>query len=399
MCYQKKYGTYDLVGEKSIIWKKIINEIEKLCELYNFKYIKTPIFESTDLFFDMIGENTDIISKELYNFYDKNNEHIALRPEGTTGVIRSYIENKIYLKEKTSKFYYYGSMFRQEEVENGRFREFQQFGVEVFDNNDYINDVEVISLAVNIFKHLGLNDITVYINNLGSVKDKEKYEKDIRIYLEPYLNLLCDDCKKRFNDNPIRILDCKKDKRRDFIVNAPKIKKYVNKESKDKFNTIINTLDDLKINYIINENLVRGLNYYTDTVFEIKTSIEGYGSINTICGGGRYNNSVKTDSNKKIPALGFAIGLERLIHILELKNKLNIDENMIDFNLNFEDFELLLFLRNINFISDFKSCNLSKYTIDKLDEKYIFYDNINHKKRLLSKENLIKHILKIKKNS
>ena len=274
MCYLKKNGTYDLIGKDSLIWQNIVSKITKICTLYNYNFIKTPIFEDTNLFLDIIGKNTDVVSKELYTFYDKNNDDISLRPEGTTGVLRSYIENNLYKDGNIHKFYYYGYMFRHENVEKGRFREFQQFGVEVFNDNNYRSDVEIILLAVNIFKSLGIDDITVYINNLGSKDDKINYENVLREYFKNNLNDLCDDCKKRFYENPIRILDCKIDKRNEFILNAPKIDNYINNESKVRFNKILEYLDKLDVNYIVNKNLVRGLNYYTDTVFEIKTNID-----------------------------------------------------------------------------------------------------------------------------
>ena len=204
MSYKKSIGTYDLYGTNSLIWQDIINKMIKVCELYNFKYIRTPIFESTLMYSNLIGENTDIVSKELYTFKDKKNNNISLRPEGTTGVLRSYLENKLYLEERISKFYYYGSMFRQEKIENGRFREFQQFGVEVFNDNSIYADISLIILALDIFKSLGLEDVTVYINNLGSFENKMNYENTLKEYFKPFLNDLCDDCKKRYKKNPSR---------------------------------------------------------------------------------------------------------------------------------------------------------------------------------------------------
>lgn len=393
MCYLKKNGTYDLIGKDSLIWQNIVSKITKICTLYNYNFIKTPIFEDTNLFLDIIGKNTDVISKELYNFYDKNNDEISLRPEGTTGVLRSYIENNLYKDGNVHKFYYYGSMFRHENVEKGRFREFQQFGVEVFNDNNYRSDVEIILLAVNIFKSLGIEDITVYINNLGSKDDKINYENVLREYFKNNLNDLCEDCKKRFNENPIRILDCKIDKRNEFILNAPKIDNYINNESKVRFNKILEYLDKLDVNYIVNKNLVRGLNYYTDTVFEIKTNIDGLGARNTICGGGRYNSSVMIDDKNTIPAMGFAIGLERLIDILNKKDLLKTIKKEIDFNLLFDDIELLNVLRNNGFISDYNSSDMSKYTIEKDNQKYILTDNKKDFIYCLEREELIEKIV------
>lgn len=308
MCYKKVYGTHDFLCKDSLLLRKIIDKLISTVELYNYKFIKTPILENSDLFKDFIGINTDIISKELYSI----NDNISLRPEGTSGVVRSYLENKIFEKEDYSKYYYYGSMFRNEKVENDRYKEFQQFGVEVFNNNNYLIDLEVILMAYNIFKSLGLNNIKLFINNLGSVENKKEYENDLREYFKDYYDLLCDDCKKRLNDNPIKILECKIDKKKDFILNSIKIENYVNNESKENFNKIIDKLNESGIDYEINKNLVRGANYYTDVVFEIKTSNDNFKTRTTLCGGGRYNNSIKTEKGY-IPAIGFAIGLERLI--------------------------------------------------------------------------------------
>lgn len=318
MCYKRVQGTNDFFENDSILLQDVLNNIINNVELYNYKYIKTPIIESSELFKNFIGKNTDIISKELYNL----DNSISLRPEGTSGVARCYLENKMYNKENFSKFYYYGSMFRNEKVQNNRYKEFQQFGIEVFNTNDYIIDLEVILLAYNIFKAFGLNNIKLYINNLGSNLDKEKYEKDLKEYFKRYYDLLCDDCKKRFNDNPIRILDCKKDKNKDFVLDTIKIESYVNKDSKEKFDKIVNKLTESNIDFEINKNLVRGANYYTDIVFEIKASNDNFKTRITLCGGGRYNSSIKLN-DKYIPAIGFAIGLERLIKILKEKTAIS----------------------------------------------------------------------------
>lgn len=392
MCYLKRSGTYDLIGKDSIVWKYVIDELTRVSDIYNYKYIKTPIFESTEIFHDMIGKNTDVVSKELYNFYDKNNDNISLRPEGTTGVVRSYIENKLYLNEDVSKLYYYGSMFRHENVEVGRYREFQQFGVEVFNDNSPFIDVEVISLAVNMFKNLGIEDIKVYINNLGSMNNKISYENALRDYFKPYLSDLCEDCKRRYKENPIRILDCKIDKRCDVVLNSPKIDDFIDEDSKKRFEQVINGLNELGIDYEINKKLVRGLNYYTDTVFEIKTNLDGYGSRNTICGGGRYNNSVESN-NKFIPAIGFAIGIERLIDILENKNLLGVLDKTLDYNILFMDISLLNVLRNNGFKSDYNSKEMSFYTIDKEKDNYILIDNIHKTEKIYSYDELIKKIV------
>ena len=385
MCYLKKDGTYDLYGSYGTAWQYVINKISKICKNYNFKYIRTPIFEDTDLYHNLIGKNTDVVSKELYNFIDRNNDNISLRPEGTTGVIRSYLENELYKNGKIEKFYYYGSMFRHEKIEKGRYREFQQFGVEMFNNNSIYSSVEIISLALKIFNNLGL-DVNLYINNLGSYEDRNRYETELKKYFKPHLDNLCNDCKRRYKENPIRILDCKVDKRTDIVLNAPKIDKYINKKSKEDFDKVLNMFDELDIKYIVNKNLVRGLNYYTDIVFEIKTNIDGLGSANTICGGGCYNNIVRTENNEPIKSIGFAIGLERLIDILYKKKLLKNIDRVIDYNILFDDIKLCLKLRNLGYISEINYNDISKYLIEENNDSYtikdydgqILVDNLNY---------------------
>lgn len=395
MCYLKKEGTYDLYGVDNAIWQYVINKIINVCKLYNFDYIRTPIFEDTLLYHNYIGKSTDVVSKELYNFIDRSHSSISLRPEGTTGVVRSYIENELYKNNNVTKFYYYGSMFRHEKIENGRYREFQQFGVEMFNNNSIYSSVEIISLAFSIFNSLGLNDVKVYINNLGTYENRCIYEKELKKYFKPHLDNLCDDCKRRYKKNPIRILDCKVDKRSSIVLNAPKIDDYIDKESKDNFDKVIEMLDNLNIDYVVNKNLVRGLNYYTDIVFEFKTNIDGFGSANTICGGGNYNNLVKVD-DKSINAIGFAIGLERLIDVLYKKGLLNFLGKVIDINLNFDDTLFCLELRNLGYVTECLSQVKSKYQIDFEEKKYILVYEDKVLLRTSNKDLIVKKLAKIR---
>lgn len=395
MCIKKGHGTYDLFGIDSIKWQYVEDIIKNTCNTYNYKYIRTPVFEETELFHKSIGHATDIISKELYQFKDKGNVKISLRPEGTSGIVRSYVENELYDKESISKFYYLESMFRYEQVEDGRFREFHQFGVEVFNSNSEEIDVEVISLALSIFRKLGLKNVKLHINTLGSYESKLKYKEELKTYFKPYLNDLCEDCKRRYKKNPMRILDCKKDKRKDYIINSPKIEDYLTTEDKNHFDNVIKLLDELNIDYVINRNLVRGLDYYTNTVFEIKTEVDGLGSANTICGGGRYNSLIENLSNKNIPAIGFAVGLERLINVLNLNNLLDFcNKKEIDIeiikskNIN-EDFRLLLKLRDLGYQIDFKAKSTKSKLSLKIYDKYIYIkDNTNNKEYKVKYKNL-----------
>ena len=309
---QKPKGTYDLYGydSKNIIYFQ--NIVNALCEKYNYNYIKTPMFESSELFHRGVGKTTDIVSKETYDFVDRGNRNMTLRPEGTAGVVRSLIENKTYI-DLPSKNYYFGSMFRYERPQSGRYREHTQFGVEVFGSDDPMIDAEVISIPVNLFKLLGLKGIKVNINSIGSIDDRITYRKDLMEYFSKYTNDLCEDCLNRLDKNPLRILDCKVDNHKEFFKNAPSIDNYLSEQSKLYFDTVKKYLEELDIEYKINNRLVRGLDYYNHTIFEIEADIKDFGSQNVICGGGRYNGLVETLGGPSISGIGFGMGVERVL--------------------------------------------------------------------------------------
>jgi len=318
---QKPKGTYDVYGKNGKTLLETENIIKSLMDKYNYEYVRTPLFESSDLFHRGVGETTDIVSKETYDFLDRGNRSMTLRPEGTAGIVRSFIENKMYSSVlQPVKTWYYGPMYRYERPQSGRFREFYQFGVEVFGTESPIMDAEVISIAVNFYKLLGLKEIKVNINSLGDTESRNNYREALKNYFKPHLELLCDDCKKRFEKNPLRIIDCKYDSNLDIIKNAPKIIDYLNEESKNHFLQVQEYLDTLEIDYIINPNVVRGLDYYTHTVFEVEANVKGFGSQNVLCGGGRYDSLVETIGGPKTPGVGFAMGMERLLSALELEN-------------------------------------------------------------------------------
>lgn len=317
---QRPKGTYDLYGDdalKILYLKKIINS---LMDKYNFKYFQTPIFESSEVFHRGVGETTDIVSKETYDFKDRGDRNLTLRPEGTAGIVRCFIENKLYAEPMPLKAWYFGSMFRYERPQSGRNREFSQFGVEVFGCDDAIMDAEIISIVVNLFSLLGLNGIKVNINSLGDKESRDNYREALLDYFKPYLNDLCDDCKSRYEKNPLRILDCKVDSDKIVMKEAPKIADYLNEESKNHFEEVKKYLDALNIDYIVNDNLVRGLDYYTHTVFEVEADIKGFGSQNVLAAGGRYNNLVETIGGPKTSGVGFALGVERLLLALDAEN-------------------------------------------------------------------------------
>lgn len=315
---QKAKGTYDVYGDYGKRLLYVEELMEGLMEKYNYEYMRTPIFESSSLFHRGVGETTDIVTKETYDFKDRGDRPITLRPEGTAAIVRSFIENKMYgNRSMPVKAWYYGPMFRYERPQSGRFREFYQFGVEVFGTPDPIMDAEVISIPVNMYKLLGLKGIKVNINTLGDRESRDEYRKALIEYFRPYLNDLCEDCQERFNKNPLRILDCKVDANKEIMKNAPKTIDYLNEESKKHFEAVKKYLESMHIEYVVNTNLVRGLDYYTHTVFEVEANVEGFGSQNVLCGGGRYDNLVEVLDGPKTCGVGFAMGIERLMTALE----------------------------------------------------------------------------------
>lgn len=315
---QKPKGTYDVYGEYGKKIKYIEKLIEALMNNYNYEYTRTPIFEPSNLFHRGVGETSDIVSKETYDFKDRGDRDMTLRPEGTAGVVRSYIENKRYGEASVPvKSWYYGPMFRYERPQSGRFREFYQFGVEVFGTNDPLMDAEVISIPVNLYRLLGLKGIKVNINSLGDTETRLRYREALLKHFEPYIDDLCEDCKARYEKNPLRILDCKVDSDKECIKNAPRIIDYLSEESKEHFTKVQEYLDLMGIEYEVNPNIVRGLDYYTNTVFEVVADIKEFGAQNVLCGGGRYNKLVETLDGPSTPGVGFALGFERLMNALE----------------------------------------------------------------------------------
>ena len=329
---QKPKGTYDVYGDMG---KKIIyleNLLKALMEKYNYEYVRTPLFESSELFHRGVGETSDIVSKETYDFVDRGERHMTLRPEGTAGVVRSFIENKMYGRaDLPVKLWYFGPMYRYERPQSGRYREFYQFGVEAFGSDDPMLDAEIISIPVNFYKLLGLKGIKVNINTLGDTESRLKYREALINYFRPHIDLLCDDCKARFEKNPLRILDCKVDHDLDIMKNAPKIIDYLNETSRKHFEKVKEYLEALNIDYTVNYSIVRGLDYYTHTVFEVEASVEGFGSQNVLCAGGRYNGLVETIGGPQTPGVGFALGLERLLVALEYEKLEPWEDKTTDF--------------------------------------------------------------------
>ena len=313
-----------------MITKYVCDIIDAICEKYNYNYIETPIFEASELFHRSVGETSDIVTKETYDFVDRGNRNITLRPEGTAGVVRSFIENNMYGNmSEPVKVYYNGPMFRYERPQSGRMRQFTQIGIEVIGTDDVMSDAEVISLVYNTYKLLGIN-IKIHINTLGDKESRDNYRNALIDYFKPHINELCEDCKNRLEKNPLRILDCKIDADNELMKNAPKTIDYLNETSLNRFEKLKEYLELMEIEYIVNTSLVRGLDYYNHTVFEVIGNIPEFGSQNVLGGGGRYNGLVEQLGGPSIPAVGFAMGLDRTILAMEslgvnFKIKDNID--------------------------------------------------------------------------
>ncbi len=309
----KPKGTYDVLPSESIKWQKLEDAIRKICALYNYKEIRTPIFESSNVYHRDENDTSDMVTKETYDFKDRSDRSITLRPEGTAGVARAYIENKLYVDNITTKLFYMGPMFRYERPQKGRNRQFNQFGVEALGSSDPLIDVEVISLGASLIRALGLQNIKVKINSLGDKESRDNYREVLVKYFENYKDQLCPDCLERLNKNPLRILDCKVDHDKEFFKTAPKINQYLNEESRNRFKEVIKGLDSINLKYEIDDNLVRGLDYYCHTVFELEADIPSFGAQNVIGAGGRYDSLISDLGGPKTAGVGMAFGMERLL--------------------------------------------------------------------------------------
>lgn len=327
----KPKGTKDIYGMEAKYWQYVSRVIDEVMEKYNYNFIRVPVFESSELFHRGVGETTDIVTKETYDFTDRGGRSMTLRPEGTAGVVRSFIENKVYGDDnKPAKYYYNMPMYRYERPQAGRLRELTQFGMEIIGTDDPLSDAEIISLAVNIYSLLGLKGIKVNINSLGDSKSRNNYREALIKHFEPHKDELCSDCIERLEKNPLRILDCKVDKDKEIMKTAPKTIDYLNEESKERFEKVKEYLEIMQVKYVVDPSVVRGLDYYNHTVFEIEADIEGFGAQNVIGGGGRYNNMVEQLGGPSTPAIGFAAGFDRLMIALEKENKLPKIDNSVD---------------------------------------------------------------------
>lgn len=316
MAIHKPPGTQDVLPGTVEKWQFVERTARDLCRRYNYREIRTPIFEATELYERGVGETTDIVEKEMYTFIDRGERSMTLRPEGTAGVVRSYIENKLYGGPDIAKLYYMGPMFRYERAQAGRYRQFHQFGVEAIGADDPALDAEVIALGFRFFEELGLTGVTVEINSVGTPAIRQSFRAELLAYLEPMRETLCKDCQSRMGRNPLRVLDCKHDQ--DKFRGVPSMLDHLDEACRSHFDRVRSYLDDMGIPYTINPRMVRGLDYYTHTAFEYKA--QGIGSIDTIGGGGRYNGLVADVGGDDRPGVGLGIGLERALLLLEKQN-------------------------------------------------------------------------------
>ena len=329
MKLQKPKGTQDILPVDSAKWQYVENVARETFKKYNYGEIRTPMFEHYEVISRSVGDTTDIVTKEMYDFHDKGDRHITLRPEGTAPVVRSYVENKLFAPEvqKPVKVYYIGSMFRYERPQAGRLREFHQLGVECFGSKNPATDVETIAMAYQLFNTLGIKDVTLHLNSLGNTESRLAYRQDLIDYLTPMRESLSKDSQRRLDENPLRVLDSKEKEDKVAVENAPSILDYLDEESQAHFDEVRTMLDSLNIPYVIDTNMVRGLDYYNHTIFEFITTVDK--SELTICAGGRYDSLVEYFGGPETAGFGFGLGLERLLLVLDKQGiELPVEENL-----------------------------------------------------------------------
>ena len=329
MKLQKPKGTQDILPADSAKWQYVENVARETFKKYNYGEIRTPMFEHYEVISRSVGDTTDIVTKEMYDFHDKGDRHITLRPEGTAPVVRSYVENKLFAPEvqKPVKVYYIGSMFRYERPQAGRLREFHQLGVECFGSKNPATDVETIAMAYQLFNTLGIKDVTLHLNSLGNTESRLAYRQALIDYLTPMRESLSKDSQRRLDENPLRVLDSKEKEDKVAVENAPSILDYLDEESQAHFDEVRTMLDSLNIPYVIDTNMVRGLDYYNHTIFEFVTTIDK--SELTICAGGRYDSLVEYFGGPETAGFGFGLGLERLLLVLDKQGiELPEEENL-----------------------------------------------------------------------
>lgn len=331
MSFKVPRGTQDILPGQSEKWQQVEKVLRDLSHVYRYKEIRTPIFESTELFQRGVGDTTDIVQKEMYTFTDRGGRSLTLRPEGTASAVRAYVEHKMFGQpDQPVKLSYIGPMFRYERQQAGRYRQFVQFGVEAIGSADPAIDAEVISFAMDIYKKVGLKDLKLVINSLGDKETRDAHRTALINHFEPSIGEFCSDCQKRLEKNPLRILDCKVDREHPLMADAPALTDYLTEYSAAYFTKVKEYLDRLNIPYEVDPNLVRGLDYYNHTAFEIMSTASGFGAITTLCGGGRYNGLVEDIGGPDAPGIGFALSIERLLLALEAEGVALEEQDQLD---------------------------------------------------------------------
>ncbi len=334
MKYQKPKGTADILPPFSKEWQFVEQNAHETFALYNYEEIRTPIFEKFEVFSRSAGDTSDIVTKEMYDFDDKGGRHIALRPEGTAGVVRAFVENKLYGPEhqKPVKVYYMGPMFRYERPQSGRLREFHQIGVEAFGSDSPKIDVETIMMGMDFLKKLKVSGLKLVINTLGDKESRDRYRQALIDYLEPHFEELSDDSKARLHKNPLRVLDSKDKNDQKIVENAPEILDFLTEDAQKHFTSVKEELDTLGVDYVVDSSMVRGLDYYNHTIFEIMIADSplGKGDV-TICAGGRYNGLVEELGGPEVSGVGFGLGVERLLLLLNAETQTTLQSKQLDF--------------------------------------------------------------------
>ena len=403
-------GTKDILPQDVEMWHFVEENALKVFSSFGVKEIRTPIIESTDLFQRGVGETTDIVNKEMYTF-EKSERSITLRPENTAGVVRSYIENGMHRLPAPVKLWYKGPMFRYERPQAGRQRQFHQVGVEMFGVSQPAADAEIILMAENFLKSIGLDDLDVEINSLGCPKCRAEFKENLKNVIRPYLKDLCEDCQERFEKNPLRLLDCKVPQCQE-IFSKPEIQKVITsdflcEECAEHYAQLKNYLNELNVKYSENKHLVRGLDYYTRTVFEIKSN--NLGSQNAVCGGGRYDNLVEELGGESTPAIGFAMGMERLISLLKEKEISKLDGFIVSNNtsealklaqeLRLNGFNIEMDLSNKKFTKQLeKASKIANFAIilgeDEINNNKVSIKNLTTSEQITVERNDCKNYLK-----
>ncbi len=363
MKYSALKGTKDVLPQESHQWHHIESTMRRICALYGMREIRTPVIEHTELFLRGVGDTTDIVQKETYTFTDRGDRSVTLKPEGTAGVVRAYIESGLASGQQPTKMYYLNCpVFRYERPQSGRLREHHQFGIELFGAESALADAEVISLALRVLDELDVKDLATRINSIGCPQCRPKYHVALKEYYKGHLDELCGTCKERYDRNPLRLLDCKEEKCKVIAKDAPSMLDYLCDECKAHFMTLQNALQSLGIVYEVDPTIVRGLDYYTKTVFEVVSN--HIGSQGTVCGGGRYDGLIETCGGKPTPGVGFGMGMERLLLVMQAQGIENKEPSRCDVFVHaFDDsnraFVLCAKLRSCNVSAEYDPMNRS----------------------------------------